>query len=668
VATIFRVGLENAGAATVLALLVAGMGWALRRRPALSHCLWLLVLLKLLTPPLWKLPVIALPAPGLAAPSASADQLAMLATVDDVDSVMNEGSMGDDVVELTMTGAAPTVTPAPKTPDASRSWDMVAVAGWVWVLGSGLSLALAFVRVRRFRRVLASAEPAGKDVRELVARIADRISPGRRLDVRTVPGGVSPMVWGLARSPVLILPEDLWSRLDPLQRETLIAHELAHLKRGDDRVRLFELAVTILYWWLPLVWWARRALREAEEQCCDAWVVWAFPSAARTYAEALVDTVDFLNGVRAAVPVAASGFGHPHYLKRRLIMIMRGTTPRALGWGGSLAALALAVTLLPLSPSWAQQPDPKEPRKEVNQERQVKFVFTPAEVALPDTTSEGDWSKTFAFVNYAAEEPAEPSAALKETIARLKKQLKEIQDGGSGKKPDNRQAEAIERAINELERATKEHAEGAAKARIVIRDQRHPGEAADLKVRAGDFQEVFVTRLDEEVRTDRLFVESKADQSPEKNAEREKLGAELKELSKLVAEKADRMQQAGKELAEAQRKLAEASRKLAAAGGQHSDFQVRYQRFPTYTAARPPAVRPVPPVAPQVPTGPVPPQRPEQVRRLFAGEKLGERIIGEHPQSSEQERRLSDLEKKLDKILGELDALKRDGSRESPKR
>jgi uncharacterized phage infection (PIP) family protein YhgE len=187
-------------------------------------------------------------------------------------------------------------------------------------------------------------------------------------------------------------------------------------------------------------------------------------------------------------------------------------------------------------------------------------------------------------------------------------------------------------------------------------------------VRAGDFQEVFVTRLDEEVRTDRLFVESKADQSPEKNAEREKLGAELKELSKLVAEKADRMQQAGKELAEAQRKLAEASRKLAAAGGQHSDFQVRYQRFPTYTAARPPAVRPVPPVAPQVPTGPVPPQRPEQVRRLFAGEKLGERIIGEHPQSSEQERRLSDLEKKLDKILGELDALKRDGSRESPKR
>ena len=453
-ATIFRVGLENAGAATVLALLVVGMGWALRRRPALSHCLWLLVLLKLLTPPLWKLPVIQLPAhgqsPGMAAPSAGADQLAALATVEDVDSVLNEGSLGDDLVELTMTGAAPTVTPAPKAPAANRAWDMVALAGWVWVAGSGLSLALAFVRVRRFRRVLASAEPAGKEVRELVTRTAERIGLGRRLDVRTVPGGVSPMVWGLARSPVLILPEDLWSRLDPLQRETLIAHELAHLKRGDDRVRLFELAVTILYWWLPLVWWAHRACARPRSSVATPGSSGPSRVQSRTYAETLVDTVDFLNGVRAAVPVAASGFGHPHYLKRRLIMIMRGTTPRTLGWSGSLAALALAVTLLPLSPSWAQQPDPKEPRKEATQVRQVKF-FTPAEIAVPDTTGEGDWSRTFAFVNYASDEPADQSGTLKETIARLKKQLKEIQDAGAANKPDNKQAEAIERAINLLE-------------------------------------------------------------------------------------------------------------------------------------------------------------------------------------------------------------------------
>ena len=56
---LFTVALSNAVMATVLALLVAALGRACRR-PALMHGLWLLVLLKLVTPPLvewpWALP------------------------------------------------------------------------------------------------------------------------------------------------------------------------------------------------------------------------------------------------------------------------------------------------------------------------------------------------------------------------------------------------------------------------------------------------------------------------------------------------------------------------------------------------------------------------------------------------------------------------------------
>src|SRR5262249_259937 len=50
------ISLGNALAAAVLALLAAGVG-RLCRRPALMHGLWLLVLLKLVTPPLWMRPV-----------------------------------------------------------------------------------------------------------------------------------------------------------------------------------------------------------------------------------------------------------------------------------------------------------------------------------------------------------------------------------------------------------------------------------------------------------------------------------------------------------------------------------------------------------------------------------------------------------------------------------
>src|SRR5215204_3887650 len=56
--TLLHAGLSNAAAATVLALAAAVVTRLLRgRRPAVVHALWLLVLLKLLTPPLWTLGV-----------------------------------------------------------------------------------------------------------------------------------------------------------------------------------------------------------------------------------------------------------------------------------------------------------------------------------------------------------------------------------------------------------------------------------------------------------------------------------------------------------------------------------------------------------------------------------------------------------------------------------
>jgi hypothetical protein len=143
---------------------------------------------------------------------------------------------------------------------------------------------------------------------------------------------------------------------------TLLLHELAHLRRGDHWVRGLELLATGLFWWHPVVWLARRELREAEEQCCDAWVVWALPGAARAYATALVEAVDYLSEARPALPPVASGFGHVHLLKRRLTMILRGTTPRALTWGGLLAVLGLGAVLLPFLPNIAQAEPQSAPR------------------------------------------------------------------------------------------------------------------------------------------------------------------------------------------------------------------------------------------------------------------------------------------------------------------
>jgi hypothetical protein len=120
-------------------------------------------------------------------------------------------------------------------------------------------------------------------------------------------------------------------------------------------VRRLELLVLGLYWWHPVAWWAQRRLHEAEEQCCDRWVLRVLPGAAAAYATTLVETMAFLSGCRSPVPVAVSGLGQVDSLKRRLTMILRDDCLRPLP-RPALLLLGLALLCVPLLPGWAEPP------------------------------------------------------------------------------------------------------------------------------------------------------------------------------------------------------------------------------------------------------------------------------------------------------------------------
>ena len=235
----------------------------------------------------------------------------------------------------------------------------------VWLAGSLVTLAASVRAIRRFTKVLELAKHASPAIQDQVEEAAALIGLSRAPETFLMDWDRPPMVWAMGCRPSLMIPNALWSRLDALQRETLLVHELAHLKRGDHVVRWLELAVSVLFWWLPAVWWTRQALREAEEDCCDAWVIWALPKSARRYADTLVETVDFLSESRTQAPLLASGFGHVRHLKRRLRMIMQGNTTRRLRLREVFAVLAMGAAFLPLNPSWAEPQDPPKEDKPV---------------------------------------------------------------------------------------------------------------------------------------------------------------------------------------------------------------------------------------------------------------------------------------------------------------
>ena len=209
------------------------------------------------------------------------------------------------------------------------------------------------------------ARPAPPELSRRLADLAGRLGLQRAPMAWIVPARIPPMLWvPLFGRPRLALPEELWGRLDPIQQEAILAHELAHLKRRDHWVRRLEAAVLGLYWWDPMAWWARREVERAEEECCDAWVVGSLPSAVGAYAEALVATATYLSGARRPIPLGASGVGSLEPIKRRLQMILSDQRKVATARTAPRAILVLGMLSLPCLPGLASSNPPPNPARE----------------------------------------------------------------------------------------------------------------------------------------------------------------------------------------------------------------------------------------------------------------------------------------------------------------
>ena len=78
----------------------------------------------------------------------------------------------------------------------------------------------------------------------------------------------APAVLGWFR-PVVLLPVRALTGLTEAQIEAVIAHELAHIRRLDCFVNLFQIATETLLFYHPAVWWVSQRIRAERENCCD---------------------------------------------------------------------------------------------------------------------------------------------------------------------------------------------------------------------------------------------------------------------------------------------------------------------------------------------------------------------------------------------------------------
>jgi len=152
----------------------------------------------------------------------------------------------------------------------------------------------------------------------------------------------------------VVLPKALLKQLDAAALETVLAHELAHVRRKDHWIRLLELVVTTLFWWHPVVWWASHELRELEEQCCDGLVLVTVPHGARVYATALLDTLDCLSERSVSTPGVATAAKSAVSLARRIKMLKN--RPDAVPLTVGRPWLLLVVAAIPMGLALAAKP------------------------------------------------------------------------------------------------------------------------------------------------------------------------------------------------------------------------------------------------------------------------------------------------------------------------
>ncbi|MFK7817248.1 MAG: M56 family metallopeptidase, partial [Planctomycetaceae bacterium] len=185
--------------------------------------------------------------------------------------------------------------------NALRPWLTWAVGFWgVGVVFCSLRPVMGWLTLRRLKRV--GVSPVSSELVSTLGRVSKRIGVTRYVRILESTLAQVPLVVGYLR-PVILLPASLVTNLPTEQLESILAHELAHIRRHDFIVNLLQVIVETLFFYHPAVWWLSHRIRIEREHCCDDLVVRTMNNRAE-YGRALI-AVEELRGRHTSLALGA---------------------------------------------------------------------------------------------------------------------------------------------------------------------------------------------------------------------------------------------------------------------------------------------------------------------------------------------------------------------------
>ena len=282
----------------------------------------------------------------------------------------------------------------------------------MWLLGV-LFLQLRFLGqlayVQRLRHYGTELIPSSWN--ERIEELEDKLRIQKKVRYLTSIRIGSPMVVGWLK-PVILFPKDLFHSLSDSEIYTVLAHELAHIRREDFVVNFVQSFLCNIFFFHPGVWWMSNRIDEEREHCCDD-LAMTTTGTAITYARTLINISQYNLSTQTGAQQLAVAFAGKRKKKsgftsriKRLFVTNNGGDAFREGFTSALILIA-ALTVGVMAIGQTDNVESNTVIESISHDVQLEEDI--AEDLIIDNGLNSD--------RLPVERPSEPARAVKPTIA-----------------------------------------------------------------------------------------------------------------------------------------------------------------------------------------------------------------------------------------------------------
>ncbi|HET6386684.1 MAG TPA: M56 family metallopeptidase [Armatimonadota bacterium] len=189
---------------------------------------------------------------------------------------------------------------------------------WIWLAGAIVFGAAALRDGGRMQQRKRSASPVEESaLSHTLNDLRERLGIRRRVALLEMDDPGVPMLVG-ALGPAILLPRSIREQCSDRELELVLAHELAHLRRGDLIWSWLPVTCRILFFFHPLLWLADRESRHAQETACDEIAIKCSGAAPADYGSLLVKVAAICRACPVNGFAGAAAIESYRTLKRRI--------------------------------------------------------------------------------------------------------------------------------------------------------------------------------------------------------------------------------------------------------------------------------------------------------------------------------------------------------------